>query len=124
VGEKIIVTYNLHLESRGDDRIRGAQMIETLQDAKRYRADAAVVLAGDLNMDASAGDVAQAIRRADFQDAFTNQHSPTTPKSFFVDGRVIDWIFSRGSLRSDTPQVHSLVSGSDHYPLSVTLDFR
>ena len=124
VGEKIIVTYNLHLESRGDDRIRGAQMIETLQDAKRYRADAAVVLAGDLNMDVSAGDVAQAIRRADFQDAFTNQHSPTTPKSFFVDGRVIDWIFSRGSLRSDTPQVHSLVSGSDHYPLSVTLDFR
>ena len=124
VGEKIIVTYNLHLESRGDDRIRGAQMIETLQDAKRYRADTAVVLAGDLNMDVSAGDVAQAIRRADFQDAFTNQHSPTTPKSFFVDGRVIDWIFSRGSLRSDTPQVHSLVSGSDHYPLSVTLDFR
>jgi len=124
VGEKIIVTYNLHLESRGDDRIRDAQMLETLQDAKRYRADTAVVLAGDLNMDVSAGDVAQAIRRADFQDAFTNQHSPTTPKSFFVDGRVIDWIFSRGSLRSDTPQVHSLVSGSDHYPLSVTLDFR
>jgi len=124
VGEKIIVTYNLHLESRGDDRIRGAQMIETLQDAKRYRADTAVVLAGDLNMDVSAGDVAQAIRRADFQDAFTNQHSPTTAKSFFVDGRVIDWIFSRGSLRSDNPQVHSLVSGSDHYPLSVTLDFR
>ena len=124
VGEKIIVTYNLHLESRGDDRIRGAQMIETLQDAKRYRADAAVVLAGDLNMDASAGDVAQAIRRADFQDAFTNQHSPTTAKSFFVDGRVIDWIFSRGSLRSDTPRVHSSVSGSDHYPLSVMLDFR
>ena len=124
VGEKIIVTYNLHLESRGDDRIRDAQMLETLQDAKRYKADTAVVLAGDLNMDVSAGDVAQAIRRADFQDAFTNQHSPTTPKSFFVDGRVIDWIFSRGSLRSDTPQVHSLVSGSDHYPLSVTLDFR
>jgi endonuclease/exonuclease/phosphatase family metal-dependent hydrolase len=124
VGEKIIVTYNLHLESRGDDRIRGAQMIETLQDAKRYRADTAVVLAGDLNMDVSAGDVAQAIRSADFQDAFTNQHSPTTPDSFFVDGRVIDWIFSRGSLRSDTPQVHSSVSGSDHYPLSVMLDFR
>jgi len=123
VGEKIIVTYNLHLESRGDDRIRGAQMIETLQDAKRYRADAAVVLAGDLNMDASAGDVAQAIRRADFQDAFTNQHSPTTPKSFFVDGRVIDWIFSRGTLGPDAPQVHRSVSGSDHYPLSVRFGF-
>jgi hypothetical protein len=47
-------------------------MKETLQDAQRYKADTVVVLAGDLNMDVSAGDVAQAIRRADFQDAFTN----------------------------------------------------
>jgi endonuclease/exonuclease/phosphatase family metal-dependent hydrolase len=124
VGGKTIVTYNLHLESRGDDRLRGAQMNETLQDAARYKADTAVVLAGDLNMDVSAGDVAQAIKRADFQEAFTNQHTPTTPNSFFEDGRVIDWIFSRGFLRSGTPQVHTLVSGSDHYPLSVTLDFQ
>lgn len=124
VGDKTIVTYNLHLESRGDDRLRGAQMKEALLDAQRYKADTAVVLAGDLNMDVSAGVVAQAISRADFQDAFTNRHTPTTPDSFFADGRVIDWIFSRGSLRADTPQVHSSVSGSDHYPLSVTLDFR
>jgi len=98
-------------------------MIETLQDAKRYRADAAVVLAGDLNMDVSAGDVAQAIKRADFQDAFTNQHTPTTPNSFFAEGRVIDWIFSRGTRGSDAPQVHRSVSGSDHYPLSVRFGF-
>ena len=124
VGGKTIVTYNLHLESRGDDRLRRAQIEETLKDSQRYKADTAVVLAGDLNMDVSAGDVAQAIRRADFQDAFTNQHTPTTPNSFFADGRVIDWIFLRGSLRSDTPQVHSSISGSDHYPLSVTADFR
>jgi endonuclease/exonuclease/phosphatase family metal-dependent hydrolase len=99
-------------------------MKETLQDAKRYKASTTVVLAGDFNMDVSAGDVAQAITRADFQDAFRNQHAPTTPNSFFADGRVIDWIFSRGSLRPDTPQVHSSVSCSDHYALSVTLDFR
>ena len=124
VGGKTIVTYNLHLESRGDDRLRRAQLEETLQDAQRYKADTAVVLAGDFNMDVSTGDVEQAIRRADFQDAFMNQHTPTTPNSFFAAGRVIDWIFSRGPLRSDTPQVHRSVSGSDHYPLSVTLDFR
>ena len=99
-------------------------MEETLQDAQRYKADTAVVLAGDFNMDVSAGDVAQAIRRADFQDAFTNRHTPTTPDSFFANGRVIDWIFSRGPLRSDTPRVHRSVSGSDHCPLSVRLDFR
>ncbi len=124
VGGKTIVTYNLHLESRGDDRLRRLQIDETLKDAQGYKADTAVVLAGDFNMDVSGGDVAKAIRRADFQDAFTNQHTPTTPNSFFTDGRVIDWIFSRGPLRSDTPQVHHSVSGSDHYPLSVTLDFR
>jgi hypothetical protein len=88
-------------------------MKETLQDAQRYKADTVVVLAGDLNMDVSAGDVAQAIRRADFQDAFTNEHSPTTPNSFFTTGGVIDWIFSRGPLRSATPQVGRSVSGSD-----------
>ena len=124
VGGKTIVTYNLHLESRGDDRLRRLQIDETLKDAQGYKADTAVVLAGDFNMDVSGGDVAKAIRRADFQDAFTNQHTPTTPNSFFTDGRVIDWIFSRGPLRSNTPQVHHSVSGSDHYPLSVTLDFR
>ncbi len=124
VGGKTIVTYNLHLESRGDDRLRRAQIEDTLKDAQRYKADTAVVLAGDFNMDVSAGDVAKAITRADFQDAFTNQHTPTTPNSFFTEARVIDWIFSRGPLRSDRPQVHHSVSGSDHYPLSVTLDFR
>ncbi len=82
------------------------------------------MLAGDFNMDLSAGDVAKAIRSADFQDAFTNQHAPTTPNSVFTEGRVIDWIFWRGSVGSETPQVHHSVLASDHYPLSVELDFR
>ena len=124
VGGKLIVTYNLHLESRGDDRLRGAQMKEALQDAQRFNSDTAVVLAGDFNMDVSAGEIAQVIRRADFLDAFADQHTPTTPNSFLADGRVIDWIFSRGSLRSGAGQVHRSVAGSDHYPLSATLDFR
>jgi endonuclease/exonuclease/phosphatase family metal-dependent hydrolase len=47
---KTIVTYNLHLESRGDDRLRRAQLEETLNDAQQYREDRAVVLAGDFNM--------------------------------------------------------------------------
>jgi len=124
VGGKMIVTYNLHLESRGDNRLRRAQLEETLKDAQRYKANTAVVLAGDFNMDLSAGDVAKAIRSADFQDAFTNQHAPTTPNSVFTEGRVIDWIFWRGSVGSETPQVHHSVLASDHYPLSVELDFR
>ena len=124
VGGKTIVTYNLHLESRGDDWLRQAQMKETLQDAQQYKGGAAVVLAGDLNMDVSAGDVGQAIRSAGFQDTFKDQHTPTTPDSFLETGRVIDWIFSRGALRCNTSQIHRSVSASDHYPLSVTLDLQ
>ena len=119
-----IITYNLHLESKGDDRLRKAQIEETLQDAHRYDSDTAVVLAGDLNMDVAGGDIAQVISRADFQDAFTNQRTPTTPNSFLADGRVIDWIFSRGPLRSRSAQVHRSAVGSDHYPLSAHLDLR
>jgi len=123
VGGKTMITYNLHLESRGDDQLRCAQMKEALQDAQRYNAHTVVLLAGDLNMDVSTGDVAQAIRRADFQDVFTDHHVPTTPNTFFAEGRVIDWIFSRGTQISSSPQVHHSVSGSDHYPLSVRLGF-
>jgi endonuclease/exonuclease/phosphatase (EEP) superfamily protein YafD len=122
VGGKTIVTYNLHLESRGDDRLRGAQLEETLQDSQRYKTETPIVLAGDFNMDAPLGNVAQLIGHVGFQGAFRNQHEPTTPDSFFANGRVIDGIFARG-LRSDAGQVHRSVSGSDHYPLSVRTNF-
>jgi len=122
VGGKTIVTYNLHLESRGDDRLREAELEETLQDAQRYKTETPVVLAGDFNMDVSLGGVAQLIGRAGFQDAFRNRHGATTPDSLFANGRVIDGIFARG-LRSDAGQVHRSVSASDHYPLSVRMNF-
>jgi hypothetical protein len=54
---------------------------ETLKDAERDKIDTPVILAGDLNMDVSAGNVAQRIARAGFKDAFANQHLPTTPDS-------------------------------------------
>lgn len=123
VGGTKIVTYNLHLESRGDDRLRGSQLDETLKDAERDKIDTPVILAGDLNMDVSAGNVAKRIARGGFKDAFANQHLPTTPDSFLEHGRVIDWIFTRGRVRASQPQVHRSVSGSDHYPLSARLDF-
>ena len=121
IAGRTIITYNLHLESRGDDRLRESQLEETLQDTNRYSARTPVLLAGDFNLDASAGNVAAAIRQAQFQDAFANQHAATTPNSFLEDGRTIDWIFSRGPIRPDQPQVHRSVSASDHYPLSITL---
>lgn len=123
IAGKTVVTYNLHLESKGDDALRVSQLEETLQDAGRYGAGTPILLAGDFNLDVSAGTAASAISRARFEDAFANQHSPTTPGSFFERGRTIDWILSRGPFRHSQPHVHRSVSASDHYPLSIILDF-
>ncbi len=121
LGGKTIVSYNLHLESKGDDQLRGAQLDETLEDARRYDANTPIVLAGDFNLDVSGGPAASAISRAQFQNAFANRHAPTTPGSFLEPGRTIDWIFTRGPIRGSQPQVGRSGSASDHFPLSLVL---
>lgn len=123
IGGKKIITYNLHLESRGDDSLRESQIEEILKDARQYSANTPVLIVGDFNMNVSSGIAAAAIRGSQLQDAFVNQHPATTPSSFFEDGRVIDWIFSRGAVRLSQAQVYRSISASDHYPLSATLSF-
>ena len=123
IGGKTIATYNIHLESRGDDQLRFAQLEEVLEDTERHSPNTAVLLTGDFNMDVSQGPAAGAITRAQFQDGFANHHEPTTPGSFLEHGRVIDWIFTRGRVRSIKPHVHRSVSASDHYPLSINVAF-
>ncbi len=123
IAGKTIVVYNLHLESRGDDNLRCSQLDETLDDARQYNWDTTILLAGDFNLDVSQAAAASAISRAQFQDAFANQHVPTTPGSFLDHGRTIDWIFTRGRIRASQPRVHRSVSASDHYPLSINVAF-
>jgi endonuclease/exonuclease/phosphatase family metal-dependent hydrolase len=123
IAGKRLVTYNLHLESKGDDALRCSQIEETLEDARRYDISTPIVLAGDLNLDVSREPASTAIDRAQFQDAFTNRHARTTPHSFLEQGRTIDWIFTRGPIRAVEPRAHGSISASDHYPLSVTLAF-
>lgn len=123
IAGKRIITYNLHLESKGDEPLRCSQLNEALEDAERYNSDTPILIAGDFNLDVSEGPGATAISRARFQDAFANQHAPTTPGSFLEHGRIIDWIFTRGPVRDSQPHVHRSVSASDHYPLSMSLAF-
>ena len=123
IAGKRLVTYNLHLESKGDDALRCSQIEETLEDARRYEVSTPIVLAGDLNLDVSREPASTAITQTQFLDAFANQHVPTTPGSFLEPGRTIDWIFTRGPIRASQPQVGRPVSASDHYPLSIRLDF-
>ena len=53
VAGRVLVTYNLHLESRGDDHLRCSQLGESLDDAGRHKSATPIIVAGDLNLDAS-----------------------------------------------------------------------
>jgi endonuclease/exonuclease/phosphatase family metal-dependent hydrolase len=120
-GSKLVI-YNLHLESRGSDALRISQLGEVLLDATCYDAECPVIVAGDLNLDASRKAAAVAVAKAGFQNAVRAQHTPTTPaRGLFEAGRQIDWAFVRGPLRAFSSNVHGRVNASDHYPISFTL---
>jgi endonuclease/exonuclease/phosphatase family metal-dependent hydrolase len=122
VAGSTFVTYNLHLESRGSDALRISQLEEVLSDATCYDAESPIILAGDLNLDASREAVAPALARARFQDAVASPRTPTTPAHGLFEGRRrIDWAFIRGPLRASSGQVHGNVKASDHYPISFIL---
>ena len=120
IAAQTLVSYNLHLESRSNDDLRCSQLRETLDDVARYRFDLPIVLAGDLNLEVPRTAASCLFAGAQFLDAFQNDHSPTTPSHFlFQRQKVIDWIFTRGPIHATSPTVHSSISASDHYPLSV-----
>jgi endonuclease/exonuclease/phosphatase family metal-dependent hydrolase len=117
-----ITTYNLHLESRGNDDLRVSQLAEVLSDTACWKADRTIVVAGDFNLDASREAVAFAVAKAGLQDAVGAPHTPTTPgRGLFERGRRIDWAFVRQPLRPSAGRVHGSVRASDHYPISFIL---
>ena len=124
IAGKPLVSYNLHLESRGDNDLRRSQLLECLDDAGQYKSTAPIILAGDLNLNVTRTTASSDISRAQFQNEFADQQVRTTPPKSLLDrGSIIDWIFTRGPVRAKQPRVHNSVSASDHYPLSVTLTF-
>ena len=124
VAGRWLVSYNMHLESRGDANLRQAQLRECLQDSKQYKRSTPIVLAGDMNLNVARYDAVSELKREDFTSPFTGQQIRTTPAKSLLDrGSTIDWIFTRGPIRSIQPQVHTSVEASDHFPLSLTLSF-
>jgi len=122
VGGSKLVTYNLHLESRGNDELRLSQVNEVLSDAARWNVSYPVVIAGDFNLDASKSSAAAVMAKAGFRSAVDAPRTPTTPsRRLFEGGRRIDWAFIRGPVRAISGQVHNQVKASDHYPISFTL---
>lgn len=116
------ICYNLHLESRSTDELRLAQLNEVLQDAAVYDSTQPVVIAGDLNVNASKPATADVLARAGFRDVVPSLRVPTTPSRHLLEaGRHIDWAFVRGAVQANAGRVHRSVRGSDHYPISFEL---
>ena len=119
-----MATYNLHCESKGSDSLRYCQLDEFLKHANSYSLDVPVFAAGDFNFDLAHGEAAAALADIGFVNPFAALHEATTSShSFLSRDRTIDWILLRGPLAGRNPQVHSSVLASDHYPLSLTVDF-
>jgi endonuclease/exonuclease/phosphatase family metal-dependent hydrolase len=121
IGNRTLAVYNLHLESRGDDSLRCGQLNEFLEHANRHSLNLPVIAAGDFNFDITQPCPRSAIAGASFHNPLAGIGMQTTRPPRFGRSKAVDWILIRGILRAAAPQVHSSVTGSDHYPLSVQL---
>jgi len=116
-----VVTYNLHLESRGADEVRLRQLNEVLADCRRQVDQPGLVVAGDFNLNAGAGGAGRALGDAGLHDAVRLPGHPTSTAHGLSDhARTIDWIFVSDTADSQG-RVHKDIRASDHYPVSATL---
>lgn len=117
-----LVTYNLHLESRGSDKLRAQQLDEVLQDTRQFEEDVPVLVAGDFNFDLRQPLVSEEIAGMQFMNAFVHvRGSSITSRSRLGHGRSIDFMLTRGPLMARDPIIDDSVAASDHFPLAITL---
>jgi endonuclease/exonuclease/phosphatase family metal-dependent hydrolase len=121
IANRILAVYNVHLESRRENALRCAQLVELLEDANQYNSNLPVIAAGDFNFDVTQPSPASAIAEARFSNPFAGKQIHTTRPPRFGRGKAVDWVLIGGILRATAPEVHNSVTASDHYPLSVQL---
>lgn len=109
----LLVVYNLHLESRSMGRIQADQLDEVLADLKkRYPANTAVIIGGDLNSKYLPSIYLHKLEREGFRSA-TGERIERT----HAIAMTLDWIFVRGAIRIEDGRVRREFRGSDHYPI-------
>jgi endonuclease/exonuclease/phosphatase family metal-dependent hydrolase len=110
---RLLVVYNLHLESRSMGQIQSEQLDEVLSDFKKnYSPNTALILAGDLNSKYLPGIFLHKLERAGFHSA-TGERIERT----HTIAMTLDWIFVRGPIRIEDGRVRREFRGSDHYPV-------
>ena len=117
-----LVSYNLHLESRGSNELRSEQLLEICRDIGRHAANLPIIVAGDFNFDLRRDPAAAIASRALLDNPFGRiSRGSTTARSAFSGPLTIDGILTRGLIGISEPYIHDSVNASDHYPLSLTL---
>jgi len=116
-----LVVYNLHLESRGDNQLRLAQLSEALEDAKSYLGSRPILFGGDLNIDIAHSPGAAVLQRLGFHSAVALPAPHTTPGTLLQHPRTIDWVYLAGPIESASGRVLRNVNASDHYPISLEI---
>ncbi|MGA8030055.1 MAG: endonuclease/exonuclease/phosphatase family protein [Bryobacteraceae bacterium] len=113
---RLLVVYNVHLESRSLGKIQAEQLEEILRDLKKYPPDTAVILGGDLNTKYFPSIFLHKLEREGFRSA-TGERIERT----HAIAMALDWIFARGPIRLEGGEVRRDFKGSDHYPVYVQL---
>ncbi len=120
--EKRLLVYNLHLESRGSDRLRSSQLAEVVMDIHQCSSGMPVVVGGDFNFELSREPAISILNGARLRNPFNHgDRLPTITRPRLGRARAVDWILVGGPLRYDRPELHDSVVASDHFPLSVVV---
>ena len=120
--ERQLLVYNLHLESRGSDRLRSGQLAEVITDIHQSGSHLPVVVGGDFNFELLGEPGRSVVNGTTLRNPFNNGDiRPTTVQPRLGPRRAVDWILVGGPIRYSRPELHDNVVASDHYPLSVEL---
>jgi endonuclease/exonuclease/phosphatase family metal-dependent hydrolase len=115
-GHSMLVAYNVHFESRSAGAIQSAQLNEVLADLKRYPPGTPAIIAGDLNSKYHPAQVLHFLERQGFHSVLGEKIERT-----HVLIGYFDWIFYRGSWKTESGQVLRGSHASDHDPVAARL---
>ena len=115
---KLLVVYNLHLESRSMGLIQAAQLDEIFADLAHYPPATNALIGGDINSKYFPSVFLRKMEKAGFHSAL-GQRIERTHKI----AMALDWIFVRVPLALDGGAVDRAAKGSDHFPVLARLNF-
>lgn len=120
---RTVTVYNLHLESRGGDDLRCAQLLEIAYDARGCSPKSLVLIAGDFNCDLSLPPFSYFICEQQFRNPFVGAaYKPTIVQRRQRRSCVLDCILHGRADIAQLATVHNSAVGSDHFPLSLNVE--